>query len=100
MAARNWNGRDPKEMEVIGKYYGYPECCVGHFSENVGRNGWNEYARGSWAEGTGFIPCPECLARPKEDLVSEIAERRCQRTKFPDGDFELCKKELGIIDHA
>lgn len=100
MPAKNWSGRPENELMEIGKYYGYPDCCVGHFVKHVGTPGWNNYARGSWADGSGFIPCPECLKLPKREIIRKIKGRRAQGTAFPNEDYERCKLDLGIADHA
>lgn len=100
MPSKEWIGRPEDELRQIGEYYGYPECCVSHFVKMVGNPSWNNYVYGSWAEGTGYIPCPECLERPKRDVIKAISDNRRQRTRFPNGDFRLCKLELGISDHA
>jgi len=74
-----------------GIYYGYPQCCIDWFVQNI------EVPFPDIAElnekqeavhnGTGFIPCPACAELvTKETLFSLISNRQC-KTDFPVGDF-------------
>lgn len=40
---------------LIGKFLGYPDCCVEHFEQNAGCQPEECYKA---ANGTGFVPCP------------------------------------------
>lgn len=68
---------------LIGRYYGYPDCC------NVFTTSWMSlpgYAQ-SGLDGTGFVPCQACYARPAKDVLSELQARRVCPTPFPEDRF-------------
>lgn len=75
----------PKESVIsfvrLGRYYGYPECCINAFCKTTNLTKEQQKVHG----GTGFIPCPqhsiEILngAIKIEDL---IVNRQCEK-EFP-----------------
>ena len=70
-----------------GKYYGYPECCIAQFIDDLfgGRN--ISELREKAGRGTGFIPCNDCAVQVLVDKVpldSLIKNRMCN-TEFPIG---------------
>lgn len=71
--------RPRHELEDLGVYFGYPNCCIEYFVKNAGATvGWNNYAKTSWAWGTGYVPCPVCNKKDKGVLLNEINfHRRC-----------------------
>ena len=75
-------GREPKPhvelkipgggMSLIGRIYGFPECCIDTFC-----NSWSELSQESVFDGNGFRPCKSCNeTKTKEQLEDEIASRR------------------------
>lgn len=65
---------------VLGKYYGFPKCCVeafeigNHISEDKPRQ----------LSGTGYIPCHHCNTTKTEDvLVAAINLNRFEPKPFP-----------------
>lgn len=63
---------------LIGRYFGYPECCLTDMAGLIQRKTSTIY------DGTGYKPCEACAKRPMEDVLKEIAERRACPTPFPD----------------
>ena len=62
---------------VLGKHYGYPECCINHFIENREKNISNEeLKRKVVLRGTGFISCPECSKKSENELLNIINKNR------------------------
>lgn len=75
-------GREPKPrvelkipgggMSLIGRIYGFPDCCIDTFC-----NSWSELPQESVFDGSGFRPCKSCKeTKTKEQLEDEIASRR------------------------
>lgn len=75
-------GREPKAhvelkipgggMSLIGRIYGFPDCCIDTFC-----NSWSELPQESVFDGSGFRPCKSCKeTKTKEQLEDEIASRR------------------------
>lgn len=61
-------GFHPNSKVSLGKYYGYPKCCIQYFMRYIVCHGANKAAvRRSHTRmqirvcgGSGFIPCPRC----------------------------------------
>lgn len=80
------------EMFILGLWLGYPQCCA--LSFRVNHDG-RTYTGGQPLrsdpdnpvfplEGTGFVPCPQCVATKTADqLREEIAANRLCKTPFP-----------------
>ena len=47
---------DLNEWHLLGKYYGYPDCCIDSFVR--GLHHYHEWERG--LDGSGYISCEEC----------------------------------------
>ena len=59
-------------MSLIGRIYGFPDCCIDTFC-----NSWSELPQESVFDGSGFRPCKSCKeTKTKEQLEDEIASRR------------------------
>ncbi len=59
-------------MSLIGRIYGFPDCCIDTFC-----NSWSELPQESVFDGSGFRPCKSCNeTKTKEQLEDEIASRR------------------------
>lgn len=65
-----------RRVELLGKYFGYPQCCIDWFVDYR----MIEYSRLTPAQdeihgNQGFIPCPTCaedlkrLEKPITDLI-------------------------------
>ena len=62
-------------FEEIGRYYGYPDCCIQAFAKFEHMFVITTQIRQLF--GTGFVPCMACCSSKTEDeLVAEINERR------------------------
>lgn len=66
-------------MPVLGKYLGYPSCCINDFMNNFGRK--NVIMRK--LSGTGYIPCQNCNKKTENELLFEINKKRICPTIFP-----------------
>ena len=89
--------REKVEMEKIGLHLGYPTCCVDMFLRNCHIDFWWErYAKDHWAIGTGYIPCPFCAQRNREEVESGIRLMRKHQSPWPEVDFTLLSKELSL----
>lgn len=65
----------------LGKYLGYPDCCVTWFIE---RNTYEltieqEAVHG----GMGFVPCPECAKKVSKETIHTLIKGRQCPTPFP-----------------
>ena len=54
----------------LGHKFNYPLCCIEYFCLNMDRS----YAALSVHRGTGFIPCPECLAKEPNNRINKSAD--------------------------
>lgn len=64
---------------IMGKYYGFPECCVNEFVSGASMEQTRKF------EGTGYIPCKQCNDNvEKDELISYINENRLHPTCFPE----------------
>ena len=64
----------------MGKYFGFPDCCVINFCITEKR----EY---SLFEGTGFVPCPKCNKLLINDLVKREFINNFNSNRFHSDDF-------------
>lgn len=60
----------------LGRYFGYPECCIRAFLEQ-------DFERGGPFDGTGYRPCRTCATRPEAEVLAHIASRRKHPEPFP-----------------
>jgi hypothetical protein len=64
---------------IIGKYYGFPKCCVDEFISGASMGQTRKF------DGTGYIPCEYCNENvEKDELISYINENRLHPTCFPE----------------
>ncbi len=74
-------GFHPNSKVSLGKYYGYPKCCIQYFMHNIlscGRRHTRMQLRVS--RGSGFIPCPRCawkIHTEQTTLEGLITNRIC-----------------------
>lgn len=63
---------------LLGKFFGFPKCCIEEFVIKSKPNFWFLYKREFC--GNGFIPCDKCVERIKKDkikLEDLISNRIC-----------------------
>ena len=79
------NSKKYDEMDFIergwlmGKLYGYPDCCIKEMVEYTGAYGLHVLetrGRGNPFMGTGFIPCEKCWNIPYDTMLKTINEKR------------------------
>lgn len=72
------------KVAIIGKFFGYPKCCINWFINNRMIN-WKpldeqqELVNGN----KGFIPCPECAKKVTKETLSSLIKNRVCSTPFP-----------------
>jgi len=68
----------------LGKYYGYPQCCIVEFIEDI-INNRNSSVRSSKSDNTGFIPCTKHYIQiMKGDIeLKDLIDSRCCPHEFP-----------------
>jgi hypothetical protein len=72
----------------LGLYLGYPECCAKSFIDTMGAV--NNKLGGEVSDGTGFIPCPQCAQRVKDQEIKleDLIGIRHHSLPFPEENFE------------
>lgn len=69
----------------VGKYYGYPECCIEFFmTKNIYNKEFTQINRKA-SNDTGFIPCTKHATQilEKKNTLEDILHNRQCETKFP-----------------
>lgn len=87
MAMTQWR----KKYIALGLYFGYPVCCINLFllrAEAVfdGKDfrQFNMQPFMHNLEPTGYMMCPECQKKPREQLIDEInRNRNPSERRFP-----------------
>ena len=67
---------------MIGKFLGYPDCCIEHFEQNAGAQPEECYQA---ANGTGFVPCPKHAAQVNSGRkkLDDLIKNRSFSVPFP-----------------
>jgi hypothetical protein len=56
--------------EECGRYFGYPECCIDYFvQEVIGKNTPLTAQQKAVHGHRGFIPCPTCAQKVTHDTL-------------------------------
>lgn len=87
----------PLSMVALGRYFGFPSCCVTAFFDHTDPDiGYGQACGQRKLHGTGFIPCSWCnLVKSEQHLMDEIASNRICPTPFPQEiDFETALHEI------
>lgn len=70
----------------IGRYLGYPECCLQAFGRDTCQVTKDKHPNGPWW-GTGYVPCEACAAKCLVNFTlfveQHIAPRRQAPVPFP-----------------
>lgn len=64
---------------ILGKYYGYPQCCIDSF-----RKLEHVFGESRKLTGTGYIPCLKCNKKSVENLILSIQKKRICSLPFPE----------------
>ena len=59
-----------ERLKSNGKYYGYPECCIGEFIDKCRYKKNLTVSQDIVNKGYGFIPCPQCADRVRNGEIS------------------------------
>lgn len=78
----------PKERNYywnVGKYFGYPECCINSFIFNMETSLLYRKPEQLEAATHGYVPCPSCARKliAGEVTVDELVKGRTCSTPFP-----------------
>lgn len=78
-----------ERVVLLGKVFGYPDCCVDAFVvRHAMHEAGEEIDPGPFKlDGTGFVPCPACNQKSEAELISIIQARRKYHEAFPDDPF-------------
>lgn len=73
-------------MEQLGRYFGYPECCIQYFvhiriESMPPLTPKQEAVHGN----TGFIPCPTCAEKVTAETLHTLIHNRSCPHPFPHG---------------
>jgi hypothetical protein len=75
----------------IGRFLGYPECCLQAFAQDTCQVTKVKYPNGPWW-GTGYVPCSDCaekcLVNFSQFVGQHITPRREAPAPFPSEDWE------------
>lgn len=90
-------------MYKMGRYYGYPNCCINDFVLRTQNDQKYEPIQELAGQYSGYVPCINCSKKiVKNDLSIEtfIKHRKC-KTSFPINDkentFVFCKKHARLL---
>lgn len=81
------------QYELLGKYYGYPKCCIYSFiNDNLKRTRKQKYVH----KGLGFIPCNNCATKiiNGENKIEQLIKNRICSKVFPNTSMKndrICK---------
>jgi len=75
------NQKTKDRYELLGKYYGYPKCCIDSFIVDTKRTQTQRYVN----KGLGFIPCNNCATKIMngENTIEELIKNRIFSKAFP-----------------
>jgi hypothetical protein len=68
---------------VMGTICGYPPCCIQDFIDELPYRSTCADWPSRQLTGTGYVPCPSCNEKTREDLLWAIAVRRVSDVSFP-----------------
>jgi hypothetical protein len=78
--------RPTYQLAALGKYFGFPNCCIEEFLSTQSHATWTKYPDGPWV-GTGFMPCVSCADKALDFdkfVADNITPHRACPTPFPD----------------
>jgi len=78
---RTKSKRTERRYKLLGKYYGYPECCINSFIDDTKRTRTQRYVH----KGLGFIPCNNCATKIMngENTIEQLIKNRIFSKAFP-----------------
>ena len=80
----------------VGKYLGYPSCCVEDFCYRV-EKGIHIQPRKCYR--SGYVPCIKCNEnKTTEELIKTININRIHEIPFPDDNLDIEKEWSKIND--
>jgi len=75
------NKKTKRRFALLGKFYGYPKCCINSFIENTKRTRNQRYVH----KGLGFIPCNNCATKIMNGdiTIEQLIKNRIFSKEFP-----------------
>lgn len=72
----------------MGRYFGYPSCCIESFIERMLDGSWNDTEKDDERYAgfnEGFLPCDDHIKQIKagEIKIKDIIQNRICKTKYP-----------------
>jgi len=73
----------------LGKYFGYPDCCIKFFEKRVneifttGKSKLTIKQQELSDLGTGFIPCEKCAEKINKETLHKLIKNRICKNEFP-----------------
>lgn len=79
-----------QQTHDMGKFYGYPECCIKWFSEERIEKDFNNLAPLTPAQEAahnynGFVPCPVCAEKITSKTIGTLIHDRVCPKDYPNG---------------
>jgi len=81
-----------EEICMVGKYLGYPDCCIAEFLNILIVGGIAPRK----LEGTGYVPCETCDKLLESELIERINSKRICKTRFPLASFRQAVRDLKL----
>ena len=80
---------------VMGTICGYPPCCIEDFIDELPYRSTCSDWHSRQFTGTGYVPCPSCNEKTREDLLEAIAVRRVSSVPFPESPWDYHDNNTG-----
>lgn len=94
-----------ERFQTLGKYFGYPDCCIRQFLNDSINGTYNEPDRNIEGNYSGFVPCRKCKAKIEagETTLAGLIKNRAHPQPFPqdhpfEDSYELYRKEAGSVN--
>lgn len=85
------------KFKLLGKYYGYPDCCVDSFILSL-QKPKSQYQI-NVHQGLGFIPCDSCATKilNGETTIDQLIQNRIYKSPFPNNAQRIGHSKLRAI---
>jgi len=84
--AKKLNFHGATQWASLGKYYGFPDCCIDEFV-SFAVTGYPNRSKKRKFHGTGYVPCKHCDKHLSEQALADIINlRRTCTDDFPNRD--------------
>lgn len=76
---------DEDFSDIVGRYYGYDECCLAA----VKSDDFKIHKAFTAIGKSGFFPCKACAEKDRDQLIKEIQSRRLCSSAFPESRYMI-----------